>query len=1115
MESPSKEEKKRIVQQELFLLKEEKYISSRTYEDVVKAHWEYYEDLAAESKVVEQPVEKAIKPQIESQLKPQAIKPKKPEKSEEQIRERNITWLLNLGVILLLIGGLYVATSNWATMSNFTKAGSIGLVSLLFYGIAYVAKKVLNIEKTAFAFIVLGSLFLPIFLLSIGWFQLLGSNFSIFGEGRYWFGMISSFLVLPVYVLLARRLASRLFVWFAYLALFIGIGFLIAGLGVGEDSFYLGMMLFQGIFIYIYHRTKTDERVKLFTKEFVHFAQLSLILTTVLMLVLYHTNAHLGFNLILTAIIYLSMVYVTGKKEYHFVFSGMLVFGVYQFVKFSFLVSVDTLIFAAIGFVFLFIPRLLDDQFPWKKIFTLTSGIVSSLAFIFITFEAVVIRLGEPSLILLLAYCAVAGNFLYLANTTKKGLFRYLTAVFLSVVLMEGLHLLSEVINLSPFVLYVSLVGLFMFVVFGVYLKLKPFELIQQPARDIGWVYMGIAFYAAVVMYAWWELGVILLIISFCAFLSMTKETRPALKPYAEWLAFIALGLGIVSLGEEWRGASAFYASNLGVASHFILAALVLLVIHLRWKKQKAFIVSEILYSIGLITSLVSPIDEWLRTLIFVGGIAMYLLLHAFTKIKFFAYLVSTTTLMAYFTLLFSFGEMGKLHLIVGAVLLFVVALFVKNRELIKAYAVIGHIYMPFAFLLTLFMYGKEAIWSFLMGFVVYGVSTMKVEREWQRKLFLYSGFSTLFVIFANGLAFFEGIDGEFAFLLTSIAITCFWFITDAHFKRRTLFYLVPFSFLGILAFMAMYPFEMLPFVVSLLYSVGILVLLHVCKWELLTAFPALFIYGATVQYLMFHPFTAVNEQLTLAVFGIVFLLAGKWFYQQLYLKRAIDVYTIGAILFFITMFLFEQPVLWTKILPGILLAVLAWLQRKRIPAQQEWIPMFLAGALLLHPYYVLVNELNIHYLLLMEAKVLPFVVLGIYLRVCLKGKFEKMTSNLQWGILIVVAAILVFDGLETSTIYDALILGSLSLVSILAGVFLRIKSYFLIGSGVLLLNVFMQTRAYWGNLPWWAYLLIAGSILIGVASSNEWNKQKAARGERTLLATLKQKVKDIWSEWG
>src|SRR5690606_3893352 len=131
----------------------------------MKAHHQYYQDLAE----LKREHIKAVKAEKENSQKPvQPVKNKKKKKlSQEEVRERNISWLLNIGVILLLIGGLFVATSNWATMSNFMKSASIAVVSLLFYGFAFISGKVLKIERTSFAFIVLGSLFLPIFILSI------------------------------------------------------------------------------------------------------------------------------------------------------------------------------------------------------------------------------------------------------------------------------------------------------------------------------------------------------------------------------------------------------------------------------------------------------------------------------------------------------------------------------------------------------------------------------------------------------------------------------------------------------------------------------------------------------------------------------------------------------------------------------------------------------------------------------------------------------------------------------------------------------------------------------------------------------------------------------------
>lgn len=1135
MKPLTREERKSIFKNEILLLKDGNYISSRMYDEVINAHQNFYTDLEARERSLVLEADVAVPTQTDPILKPNSITSKKlkphPPKvkrklSVEEMRERNITWLLNLGVILLLIGGLYVATSNWEMMSNITKAGSIGLISILFYGISFVAQRILRITKTAFSFIVLGSLFLPIFLLSIGWFQLIGTYLSIFGEGRYLFGLLSSLLILPVYVLHARRLSSRLFVWFSYLTVTVGTGFLIAFFRLEEDGFFLGMMLFQAVFIFLYHRAKSIEKFKLFTKEFLYFAQLNLILTTMLMLVFYHSHVYFGFNLVLTAIVYLSMVYVTGRKEFHFVFSGMLVYGVYQLVEFSILDELSPLMFALVGFVFLLVPRVLDDQFPWKKIFTLTSGVISGLAFLYISFEAILIKWGEPSFVLLLGYITIAGNFLFLSHTTKKLLFRYMTAVFISVSLFEGILLVDELMDLKPFVLFVFLIGLAMFAFFGVFIRVPIFKTIMQPARDVGWVYMGLASYAAIAMYAWWEVGVMLLLISLCAYLSLTKETRGVFKPFGEWMVPIALSLSITAFSEELRLASTLYESELGVTMHFLLAGLVLLGIHYILKnealKRNHFYVAQTFYTIGLICAIFFPMNEWVRPVVFIGGVAIYAKLYAFTKVRHFTYLVSVITLLSYFMVLHSVGELGNIQYIAGAVLLYAVSLVLKNKDshLFKAFVVVAHLYMPFAFLLTLFLYGKESLWSFVIGLVIYGLSTRFVNKEWQKKLFLYSSFIMVFAVFSTGIAHFENIRGEFAFLLTSIVLTGFWSIADPLYKKRTVFYLVPFSFLGVFAFLTMYPFEALAFIVTLLYSIGILVILHLCKWEILSVIPTLLIYVGTLQYLSYHTFAPVNELLTLAVFGVLFLLAGRWFYYSLFEKHSgkytfsIDVYSLAGILFFVTMYLIEGQFLWTKLLPGLLISSAIWLQRNRIPVELKWVPTFIAGAYLLQPYYTLIEEFNVHYLVLREALVLPLIALGIYLRLCLKGKHEKFTSNLQWGILFSVALVLVVDGLQTSTIYDALILGTLSLISILTGVFLRIKSYFFVGSGVLLLNVFMQTRPFWGNLPWWAYLLIAGSVLIGVASSNEWSKQKTARGETTLVSALKNKAIAMWKQW-
>lgn len=68
-----------------------------------------------------------------------------------------------------------------------------------------------------------------------------------------------------------------------------------------------------------------------------------------------------------------------------------------------------------------------------------------------------------------------------------------------------------------------------------------------------------------------------------------------------------------------------------------------------------------------------------------------------------------------------------------------------------------------------------------------------------------------------------------------------------------------------------------------------------------------------------------------------------------------------------------------------------------------------------------------------------------------------------------------------------------------------RIRCYFFVGILALAFNILIQTKPFWGSLPWWAYLIISGSILIGLASFNEWQK----KNEKKLLKDKLDKFKD------
>lgn len=1136
MTTSNNEMRRRIFRQELFQLKDKGYLSDSMVEEVAIAHHKYHLDLLSEEKqksiIIQNEKEEAIKPSVP---KPPVIVKKV--KSPEEIRERNITWLLNLGVIMLLIGGLFVATSNWESMTAIMKSGSIAGVSLLFYGFTYLSKRVLNIEKTAFAFTVLGSLFLPIFVLSLGWFGLLGSYLSISGDGSYFLGVLGSFLPLMVYLYIAKKLNSRLFVWFSYISITIGIAFLLAAFYLPIDYFYLGMVVYNALLVYGFFFLKKNSRYALFTKELVLFSQINLVISTLTMIFFYDQQVTNGFNILLTAVIYLSMIFVTGKKEYHFIFTSMLVYGSYQLIEHSFLEHIGPILFALIGVGFLFIPRLVNLSDLLGQIFKVTSAIISILAFIYISLEGLLLRMGEASFVLLIAYLIIGSHFVFLSYLVNSRFFSYLSPIFFGAALFELLSLLDKYLLSITFSLEIYTVGFLLFILLGTANLYSKLGVIRKSSRDIGLLIMILSLIIAQGLNDWVELGIMLLLFCIVIYLLIKLEKSKTYQEICLWILPISLGFSIVTFGEELSLHSRYYFENYHWVAGFVVGSILILVSSFVWGKigerqleQNSFLIAPLFYTIGMVYTLFGSVDPfWVRPIVFLGGIFIYLLFYSRTKYYIVPYFIGVITLFFYFTTMYSIEiQLGIPHAIeslvfTGASVFLLLVSFIlmkKSTPLFLGYAWIGHLFYPIALLFTYFVYFEESIWSLGVAILIYVWSLRLIQQKWQRYVFLYAAFTALAGFITSGLNhYLDSYQDYLPFIVTSGVIILIWFAMNPFFKKATIYYWVPFSIIGIFSCMYSGPFTFIHYSLTIVYIVTVLLFIHFMRWTLVPLVPLLLSFFTTVEFTDRNEWEVNINFLLTASMGVLLFISGRLLYKHLVIQfekkwPQVDVYSLTAFLYFIYLYYFNLEVIWIHAVPGLLIALGLYLQHGRIDKRWSLITTTVAVFFLLEPYYSVALRLDIPSLWEREIIVLPWVILVIFIRLFWKGRFEQITNRIQWMVLIVVAFALIQDGMASSTIYDALILGTLSLISLLTGLFLRIKAYFLVGFGVLFLNVFLQTRPFWGNMPWWAYLLIVGSILIFVASYNEWQKQKVTKGEKTLLLKVKEKMIQKWIEW-
>jgi hypothetical protein len=181
----------------------------------------------------------------------------------------------------------------------------------------------------------------------------------------------------------------------------------------------------------------------------------------------------------------------------------------------------------------------------------------------------------------------------------------------------------------------------------------------------------------------------------------------------------------------------------------------------------------------------------------------------------------------------------------------------------------------------------------------------------------------------------------------------------------------------------------------------------------------------------------------------------------------------------------------WLRMVGPVCLTLLLFSQRNRVGAVEKvriadtvWIVSILL------PYETLIDLLNPPLIISSEAMLLPLVPMAVYLtRTVWKG-FEKVNDKVEIAVLLFICAVLFGDILVYDYLADALIMGVLSVGLLITGMQYHKKQYFAIGSGALILNGIIQTWEFWESLPWWAYLLIAGLILIGIASYNEIKKR-------------------------
>lgn len=265
-------EKNTMFTSELKKLYENHYIDIEDYKKIGKAHYDY-------SVMMSQKNTEDLKVGAEKKLE-KTKEEVKIVKTPEEIRNRNVTVILSIGVMMVILAGIIFATSSWDSFTNGAKVMIICLFSLFFFGISYITEKKLAVYQTAFAFWFLGCISLPIVILALGALGLLGESLTLTSDGRYWLLSLVSLVGIPMNVYSSFKYKNSLYAWFSYLFLVLLGLFLFPALQIPREWVFLSITIFHGLLTYYVLRNKSNERYHFLVKAYIDLAPILIMITS-------------------------------------------------------------------------------------------------------------------------------------------------------------------------------------------------------------------------------------------------------------------------------------------------------------------------------------------------------------------------------------------------------------------------------------------------------------------------------------------------------------------------------------------------------------------------------------------------------------------------------------------------------------------------------------------------------------------------------------------------------------------------------------------------------------------------------------------------------------------
>lgn len=187
------------------------------------------------------------------------ISTEKKEKIKEE--KQKIETPLNLGVGLISLSGIILATTNWEIINNITKTVMLIIIGIIFISLSIILEKKLNIKELSKKYYILGNIFIILSVIANGCLEVTSHWFSFNGGGKNLYIALTSIIISLLSQIAYKKYNEEMYKHLTYIGILLSLAFILIQLKISSEL----ILIIVNIVLFIIHIRK-QEHLKEYAK---------------------------------------------------------------------------------------------------------------------------------------------------------------------------------------------------------------------------------------------------------------------------------------------------------------------------------------------------------------------------------------------------------------------------------------------------------------------------------------------------------------------------------------------------------------------------------------------------------------------------------------------------------------------------------------------------------------------------------------------------------------------------------------------------------------------------------------------------------------------------------